>query len=271
MNCHKNIIRETDYPISFYLEDILYSLPINSESLALWVFLKRAFLCFLSIIAVLLIHIYAVSLFNSDTSHIDLDKEVALEMSVINLNQSSGEVIEKSEETRAQQINPVKSEIAPITTNKTKHNELKKVNNKLPKPVVISKKPVLQKKSSEQKKIVNPVEHQDIKIASTNNKKSNMSYITKPKLDANYLHNPKPEYPDLSIRLHEEGIVMLKVFVSSSGFAGRVLIEKSSGFERLDNSALLVVKKWRFIAAKQGEENISSWVVVPVSFKLEDE
>ncbi len=46
MNYHKNIIRETDYPISFYLEDILYSLPINSESLALWVFLKRAFLCF---------------------------------------------------------------------------------------------------------------------------------------------------------------------------------------------------------------------------------
>ncbi|WP_320151727.1 hypothetical protein [uncultured Tolumonas sp.] len=73
-------------------------------------------------------------------------------MSVINLNQLSGEVIEKSEETRAQQINPVKSEIAPITTNKTKNNKLKKVNNKLPKPVVISKKPVLQKKILRAKK-----------------------------------------------------------------------------------------------------------------------
>ena len=271
MDYHKSIIRETDYPISFYLEDILYSLPINSESLALWVFIKRAFLCFLSIIIVILVHLYAVSLFKPDTSHIGLHKEISLEMSVNNLNQSSDAIIDKIEETHTQPINPAKSEATTLTTNNTRPNEYKKVKNKLPKPVVNHKKPAIKKTGSEQKIIVNQAEHKDIKIENSNNRNSNISYITKPNLDANYLNNPKPEYPDVSVRLHEEGIVMLKVFVSSSGFAERVLIEKSSGFERLDHSALLVVKKWRFIAAKQGEENISSWVVVPVSFKLEDE
>jgi len=95
--------------------------------------------------------------------------------------------------------------------------------------------------------------------------------MTMAKFDANYLHNPRPEYPDVSIRLHEEGIVMLKVFVSESGSAESILIEKSSGFQRLDQSALEVVKTWKFISAKQGSVNIPSWVIVPVSFKLEDE
>ncbi|WP_316675643.1 energy transducer TonB [uncultured Tolumonas sp.] len=274
MEYHKNILREMGYPISFYLEDILYSLPISSESLALWIFIKRIFLCFLSIMAVLLIHLCAVLLLNSDIVHTNLNKDVAIEMSVINLNQSSDVIIEKNEETHFQPINPAKSDITPLTTNNTRPNEYKQVNNKLPKPIIIHKKTIIKKTVSEQKEkneIITQVEHQDLKIEKANNKNSNTSYITKPKFDANYLNNPKPEYPDISIRLHEEGIIMLKVFVSSSGFAEHVLIEKSSGFERLDHSALLVVKKWRFIAAKQGEENISSWVVVPVSFKLEDE
>lgn len=269
MDYHKSIIRETSYPVSFYLEDILYSLPVNQESLVLWNFLKRVFSCFLSIIAVLLVHLFVISLFKFNAAQIALNKDVMIEMSIVKLNKPSDTIIGESEDFHTQDIKPVKSEVAPLVTNNSRQNEYKQVKNKLSKPKISYKRPPIKKTVSEQNDMV--AQPRDKRIEIKEAKNSNVSYITKPRVDANYLNNTKPEYPDLSIRLHEEGIVMLKVFVSSSGLAEQVFIEKSSGFERLDHSALLVVKKWRFIAAKQGKDNISSWVVVPVSFKLEDE
>jgi len=87
--------------------------------------------------------------------------------------------------------------------------------------------------------------------------------------NAAYLNNPKPNYPKISKRFGEEGVVLLKVKVLADGTAGIVTILKSSEFERLDSSALEAVKKWHFVAAKQGEKAIESWVSVPVSFKLD--
>jgi len=87
--------------------------------------------------------------------------------------------------------------------------------------------------------------------------------------DAAYLNNAAPNYPALSRHLQEQGIVTLNVFVGTDGKAQNVVVKKSSGFERLDSAALTTVKKWKFMAAKQGEILVSSWVQVPVSFVLE--
>lgn len=87
--------------------------------------------------------------------------------------------------------------------------------------------------------------------------------------NAAYLNNPKPHYPKISKRLGEEGIVILKVRVLADGTAGSVSVLKSSDYERLDACAFEAVKQWRFVAAKQGEKNIESWVSVPVAFKLD--
>jgi protein TonB len=45
-------------------------------------------------------------------------------------------------------------------------------------------------------------------------------------------------------------------------------IEKSSGYEMLDNSALRAVKEWIFIPGRRNGVAIPSWVTVPIRFQL---
>lgn len=90
-----------------------------------------------------------------------------------------------------------------------------------------------------------------------------------PVIDAAHLHNPKPVYPQMSRRQGEEGKVMLRVLIGADGNAEEVRVSRSSGFERLDRSALDAVKKWKFVPARRGETPIAEWWDVPVSFTLE--
>ena len=84
----------------------------------------------------------------------------------------------------------------------------------------------------------------------------------------NYKINPKPRYPMLARRKGYEGTILLRVFVVESGGVGEVELEKSSGYEILDESALKAVKEWVFIPGKKNGEPISSWVTVPIKFQL---
>lgn len=86
---------------------------------------------------------------------------------------------------------------------------------------------------------------------------------------ADYLHNPKPAYPPLSKRLGEQGRVLLEVRVSAAGAALEVNVKQSSGYERLDQAAVDVVKQWEFVPAKRGNDALNSTVEVPVQFILE--
>lgn len=92
--------------------------------------------------------------------------------------------------------------------------------------------------------------------------------LVEARFDADYLSNPKPPYPAASRRLGETGTVHLRVHVSASGEAIKVQLKKSSGFERLDNSALETVAHWRFVPARRGDEAVAAWVVVPIVFEL---
>lgn len=92
--------------------------------------------------------------------------------------------------------------------------------------------------------------------------------VEAPKFTADYLSNPSPVYPRRSRLLEEEGIVKFKVHVSAQGKALSLQMVKSSGFPRLDDAAFDVVKDWRFVPAKRGNQSIDGWVIVPVSFKL---
>lgn len=94
--------------------------------------------------------------------------------------------------------------------------------------------------------------------------------IAPPRFSADYLRNPKPNYPGLSRRLHEEGTVVLRVYVSPQGAPERVELNKSSGYARLDESALETVKQhWKFVPAKRGNTPIGGWVLVPIAFTLQ--
>jgi periplasmic protein TonB len=89
-----------------------------------------------------------------------------------------------------------------------------------------------------------------------------------PSSDAAYLNNPDPPYPPMSQKLGEEGTVILRVFVEADGRAGQVNLHKSSGFDRLDRSALESVKRWRFVPGKRGGVPEGMWFNVPVKFQF---
>ena len=76
-------------------------------------------------------------------------------------------------------------------------------------------------------------------------------------------------YPALARRMGEQGKVILRVLVNSAGIAGQVELRTSSGSARLDGAALETVRRWRFLPARQGDDNIDAWVLVPVSFSLQ--
>lgn len=87
---------------------------------------------------------------------------------------------------------------------------------------------------------------------------------------ANYLLNPKPEYPAIAKSRGWQGKVMLKVQVSAEGSALQVSVDTSSGHEMLDESAVEAVTKWKFIPAKRGDNAVASTVIVPIIFTLRD-
>lgn len=92
--------------------------------------------------------------------------------------------------------------------------------------------------------------------------------ILPPKMDANPLNNPAPAYPKLSRRLDEQGVVTLEVLILKDGSVGAVRLKQSSGFYRLDKTAIKAIKRWRYVPARQGKETIEYWYIQKLAFTL---
>lgn len=91
---------------------------------------------------------------------------------------------------------------------------------------------------------------------------------TTPRFDVAYLNNPGPAYPNMSRRLREIGTVQLRVRVDVTGQPLEIQMAKSSGYARLDESALAAVKKWKFQPAMRSGSAVEAWVLIPVEFSL---
>lgn len=92
--------------------------------------------------------------------------------------------------------------------------------------------------------------------------------VTPPREDAHQLNNPRPAYPALSRRLREQGTVLLEILILPDGTVGEVKIKESSGFKRLDDTAVKAVKQWRYTPARRGQEPIAYWYLQPLEFSL---
>jgi len=90
-----------------------------------------------------------------------------------------------------------------------------------------------------------------------------------PSSDAAYLSNPKPPFPPISKRLGEQGTVRVRVLVGVDGLPQKVEIAQSSGYERLDQTALRATLGWRYVPGKRGGVPEPMWVIVPMPFVLE--
>ena len=90
-----------------------------------------------------------------------------------------------------------------------------------------------------------------------------------PHTKADYLHNPPPDYPRMSVRLGEQGQVMVKVLIGADGVPQKAELQTSSGFERLDKAALDAAMRWRYVPGKRAGVAETMWFNVPINFVLE--
>ena len=139
--------------------------------------------------------------------------------------------------------------------------------------------PILKKISKKEKEQVAPtpiqkIEKKEVKEEDISFNASKQAYVSrqviKPRLvnRAEYQSNPPPEYPKSARRRRQEGTVTLLVDLDSKGRVSKIQIKNSSGFSTLDKAAKKSVAKWRFSPATINNKHVSSKVIVPVLFKL---
>ena len=91
---------------------------------------------------------------------------------------------------------------------------------------------------------------------------------SEPMVDASAAGNAKPAYPRASKNQGEQGTVVLEVLVLVDGSVGDIRVDRSSGFDRLDDSAKRAVRQWHFIPARQGGKQIAMRYKLPIAFNL---
>jgi len=82
--------------------------------------------------------------------------------------------------------------------------------------------------------------------------------------DADYLQNPAPEWPRMSQRLGERGLVVVRVLIGTDGRARSAQVKQTSGFARLDEASVNAALAWRYVPGKRGGVPEEMWVNVPI-------
>lgn len=85
-----------------------------------------------------------------------------------------------------------------------------------------------------------------------------------------YQLNAPPTYPNLARKRGRQGTVVLQVLVNGQGRVDEIRLDESSGYSMLDRAAFIAVKKWIFEPGRRGNETVSMWVRVPVTFRLKN-
>jgi periplasmic protein TonB len=93
--------------------------------------------------------------------------------------------------------------------------------------------------------------------------------VANPACPVDYISQPKPVYPRMSSTLGEQGTVQVRVLFTPAGLPINAELVKSSGFDRLDKSALEGTKRWRFIVCRGVLAEADHWESAPVRFTLD--
>jgi len=81
-----------------------------------------------------------------------------------------------------------------------------------------------------------------------------------------YVRAPAPVYPAESRRRRERGTCLLRVMVDASGHPAQIQVERSSGYERLDDAAREAVAKALFHPYEVNGVAQPSQVLIPIEF-----
>ena len=174
-------------------------------------------------------------------------------------------------------VEPVKSQPQPVTAPKEKPKPKPKIKPREQttttsnKPVVEQTTPVdsLPADNTPGTEIAGTTEKDT--GATTGNIVSGDEKIVPADYNSAGLHNPPTYYPRMAVDRGYQGTVKLRVQVLANGKPAEIQITESSGFEILDQAAVEQVKDWRFLPARRGDQAITSWVMVPIKFRIERE
>jgi protein TonB len=81
-------------------------------------------------------------------------------------------------------------------------------------------------------------------------------------------HSCGEKYPEVSMRLNEEGTTTVQLKVNTDGSVSDVTVTKSSGSERLDNAAISCVSRWRYSPATVDGQPVEKTWPAQVVWKL---
>ncbi|HSB95169.1 MAG TPA: energy transducer TonB, partial [Spongiibacteraceae bacterium] len=121
-----------------------------------------------------------------------------------------------------------------------------------------------------------PVAAQTTAIHDVTNVKAPPPVAAPPSPDVEARFNPRSrknapgedDYPSASRRLNEQGDVIIAIWVTADGTVGEVKVEKSSGFERLDEAAVTFYQKLKLLPATKDGKPIAAWKTLKVTWKL---
>lgn len=95
--------------------------------------------------------------------------------------------------------------------------------------------------------------------------------VDMPTTVADYRVQSLPIYSLMSKRMGEQGRVVVRVLISVDGVPQQAEVHQSSGFGRLDRSAVEAAMRSRYVPLKRGGIPEATWVLAPIEFKLENE
>lgn len=81
------------------------------------------------------------------------------------------------------------------------------------------------------------------------------------------VHMPKPVYPEDARRLRQEGVALVRVWLTKDARVLRCALVRTTGFQSLDRAALRAASLWRFCVMAGTVES----ALVPVRFSLINE
>ena len=83
-----------------------------------------------------------------------------------------------------------------------------------------------------------------------------------------YIQTPQLVYPPMSLKMGEQGKVLLRVLVNESGKATQVQVQTSSGYARLDEAGRQAAMRAVFKPNLEDGRPVAAYVLVPFTFSL---
>lgn len=87
--------------------------------------------------------------------------------------------------------------------------------------------------------------------------------------EVRYVSPPRLTMPQMSKRLGESGTVVLRIVVDARGQLKSVVIKKSSGFERLDQQALMDIRTARFAPYLENGQAVEWETQAPFAYEVQ--